>query len=222
MIKLVLLDVDGTITDNERRISTKAIESMRMVQSEYLRVSLVSGNALPVMFGLKTFIGLNAPVFGEAGGAMLDLEVKAFFPIEKISKLCRKLESEKLITGNVTNAWRYCSAGFSMPKGNVSAVRKRTEESGLELVDSKIFWDFVNPGQNKGFAMEVLKEMYNLKYSEILVMGDSFNDLSMFKDGVFKAVPANAEAELQELADYCSPHSYGDAVSDVLSDLDRF
>ncbi|MGC8609583.1 MAG: HAD hydrolase family protein, partial [Thermoplasmata archaeon] len=72
MIRLVAMDVDGTITDKKRLISTKAIESIRQAENNGITVSLLSGNVIPVVYSLKVFIGINGPVFGENGGVMFD------------------------------------------------------------------------------------------------------------------------------------------------------
>ena len=66
--KLLVCDVDGTITDDRKRIQTLGIETLRQVQENGYTVSLCSGNVLPVAFGLSTFIGLKGPVIAENGG----------------------------------------------------------------------------------------------------------------------------------------------------------
>ncbi len=66
--KLLVCDVDGTITDNRKCIQTLGIETLRQVQENGYTVSLCSGNVLPVAFGLSTFIGLRGPVIAENGG----------------------------------------------------------------------------------------------------------------------------------------------------------
>jgi len=60
--KLLVCDVDGTITDNRKCIQALGIETLRQVQENGYTVSLCSGNVLPVAFGLSTFIGLRGPV----------------------------------------------------------------------------------------------------------------------------------------------------------------
>ena len=80
MIKLVLLDVDGTLTDTRRLISVRAVEAIRKAQKEGIIISLASGNVVPVMYGLKTFVGIRAPVFAENGGVMFQNdEIFPFF-----------------------------------------------------------------------------------------------------------------------------------------------
>lgn len=222
MIKLVLLDVDGTITDPNRVISTKAIEAMRKVQNEGVRVCLASGNVLPVMYGLKIFLGLNSPVFAENGGVMYQDEMEIFFSRDKPKAVFESLEKEGLLEGILSNRWRETSYGYFPVEGKEEYITSVSEEAGLVTVDSGYSWHLLNPGQDKGFAMEHLREMYGLNYNEILVMGDSYNDFPMFRKEVFKAVPGNARVALKDIADYVAKSSNGDGVAEVLLNLSSF
>lgn len=222
MIKLVLLDVDGTITDRNRLVSTRTIESIRDTQKKGVTVSLASGNVIPVMYGLKIFIGLNGPVFGENGGVMYQEEVETFFSMDKPMKLFRSLEADGIVHGITSNMWRQSSVAYVPESGKEEAVSAMAEEEGLDTVDSGFSWHLLNRGQNKGFALEHLKKMYSLDYDEILVMGDSFNDISMFKDQVVKAVPSDGEKRLRDIADYVTTSGKGNGAAEVLSSLSRF
>ncbi len=60
--------MDGTITDPSKIIQTLGIEVLRKAQDRGRVVILASGNVLPVVYGLSTFIGLRGPVVAENGG----------------------------------------------------------------------------------------------------------------------------------------------------------
>lgn len=222
MIKLVLLDVDGTITDPRRVISTRAIEAIRKAQEDGVRVSLASGNVLPVMYGLRIFLGLDSPVFAENGGVMFQEKMEVFFSREKPRAVFESLEKEGVLEGILSNRWRETSYGYFPESGREEQITAVAKEAGLVTVDSGYSWHLLNAGQDKGFAMEHLKEMYNLSYSEILVMGDSYNDLPMFRKEVVKAVPGNAKESLKQISDYVARSSNGEGVAEVLSNLSSF
>ncbi len=46
-IRAIVTDIDGSITDKRRRISTKAVEAIRTVEGNGVPVMLASGNVLP-------------------------------------------------------------------------------------------------------------------------------------------------------------------------------
>lgn len=222
MIKLVLLDVDGTITDTERLVSTKSIEAIRSIQKNGVTVSLASGNVIPVMYGLKILLGINGPVFGENGGVMYRESTEAFFSNAEPLKVFNRLVEEDKIEGILSNKWRETSLGYNLIGDSEDYVNSVARSENLATEDSGYSWHLLNKGQNKGFALEHLKKLFDLEYGEMLVMGDSHNDLTMFKKDVVKAVPSNAKEELKERADYISSKNNGDAVAEVLSILDRF
>lgn len=55
---------------------------------------------------------------------------------------------------------------------------------------------------SKGNALSFLTKAYNLSSDEVLVFGDSLNDLSMFETPVIKVAVENASSILKEKADY--------------------
>ncbi|HLH85819.1 MAG TPA: phosphoglycolate phosphatase [Thermoplasmataceae archaeon] len=217
MIKLVLMDVDGTITDRERRVSTEAVNAIRKAQRSGIMVSLVSGNVIPVMYALKTYVGIESPVFGENGGIMLDGDsVQPFFDITKPRQFFDTLLSMGLAQGILTNRWRETSMGYAPAKGMEDRIVKMAAEYDVEVANSGFSWHILNRGQDKGFALSILMRKFNLKHDEIAVIGDSFNDLPMFKDGVVKAVPSNAEPELRKIANLVSERSHGKGTAELL------
>lgn len=223
MIKLVLLDVDGTLTDPSRLISTKALEAIRKVQEEGIIVSLASGNVIPVMYGVKTFVGVKAPVFAENGGAMFHEDaITTFFPINKPRTLFKSLEKEGKVRTILSNRWRLTSMAYVPADGLAEEVTEIAHRRGLVTVDSGFSWHLLNKGQDKGFALDQLREMYGVDYGEILVMGDSYNDAPMFRKNVVKVVPANGEESLKQLSDHITKETNGDGVAEVLLNLSSF
>ena len=223
MIKLVLLDVDGTLTDTGRLISVRAVEAIRKAQKEGIIISLASGNVVPVMYGLKTFVGIRAPVFAENGGVMFQNdEIFPFFSMDKPKELFDRMESEGMLKGILSNRWRLTSMAYVPTGAAPEQIAAEAEKKDLVTVDSGYSWHLLNKGQDKGFALEKLKESYSLDYDEILVMGDAYNDAPMFKKDVVKVVPSNAEESLKAIADHVAKESNGDGVAEVLQNLQSF
>ncbi|GGM78720.1 phosphoglycolate phosphatase [Thermogymnomonas acidicola] len=188
MIRLILSDVDGTITHRDRRIDVAAIEAIRKAIGRGILVSLVSGNVIPVMYGLEVFIGLNAPAFAENGGCYIMKEhVEAFFSKEKPEEFLRHIERITSAYGIFSNAWRLTSMGFGMREDDEERVREEAKKFGVTVTNSGYSWHILNPGQDKAFAFRKLMEMYSLEKDEILVIGDSENDMPMFREAVHSA-----------------------------------
>jgi hydroxymethylpyrimidine pyrophosphatase-like HAD family hydrolase len=58
-------------------------------------------------------------------------------------------------------------------------------------------------------------ELHHLEKEDILVVGDSKNDLSMFVEGVNRATVKNGDPVLKEVSDYISPMNNGEAIPDI-------
>ncbi len=219
MIKLVAMDVDGTLTDKKRRISTKAIESIRKAENRGVTVSLLSGNVIPVVYSLKVFIGINGPVFGENGGVMFDNDnsIRTFFPADKTNAFLNEMSKKTSMRPIFTNKWREASTGFDIDEKDVEFVRAEAEKRGLVIFNSGYSWHLMNKGEDKAFAVSVLMKKFNIGYSETLVIGDSENDLPMFELPVHRASPANCTDSIRKKSEYVSEFSYGDEIQDVFT-----
>ncbi|MEM3949310.1 HAD hydrolase family protein, partial [Saccharolobus sp.] len=64
MIKLVLMDLDGTLTEDRdsTRIDLDAIYAIRLLQEKGIKVGLVSGNSYPILRGLYTYLYLDGGI----------------------------------------------------------------------------------------------------------------------------------------------------------------
>ncbi len=72
---------------------------------------------------------------------------------------------------------------------------------------------------SKANAVKQLQKSMNLKNDEIMIIGDSLNDLSMFETGFVKVAVANAEPILKEKADYISSSSSDLGVAKIIDKI---
>lgn len=221
MIKLVVLDVDGTLTEKNRVILPEVVSAIPEVQGNGTMISLVSGNVIPVMYALKTYLGINGPVFGENGGVMLkDNVVTPFFPKEESVIFYRYLHGKIPIEEILTNRWRETSIAFSAEREAVLKELNGTPHEKLknvDVVDSRYAWHIMSKGQSKAFAIRKLMEMFSFDGNEVLVCGDSDNDYAMYEVPVVKATVANATNSIKKQCEYISPFEHGRGVVDIFS-----
>ena len=94
-IRAIVVDIDGTLTDNNKVMSTKAIDVLRAVQNSGTYVCLASGNTLPVAYGVSTYLGLKGPIIAENGGIVCQGEnVYRLFSPELPEKAYEYLETK--------------------------------------------------------------------------------------------------------------------------------
>ena len=68
MLKGLVTDIDGTLTDRHRRIHTGAIECIRKLCDQGVLVVLASGNTSCFMDALSKMIGTQGAFIAENGG----------------------------------------------------------------------------------------------------------------------------------------------------------
>lgn len=66
---------------------------------------------------------------------------------------------------------------------------------------------------DKGIALKKLCETLNVNMKEVLVFGDNYNDLEMFKNAAYSVATDNAENLLKEKADFVTKSNNQDGVS---------
>jgi len=67
-IRLVMTDVDGTITTGEDSISSVVFRVIRHLEEQDIIVGLVSGRTLPELESLAHDLGITGPIIAENGG----------------------------------------------------------------------------------------------------------------------------------------------------------
>lgn len=86
----------------------------------------------------------------------------------------------------------------------------RSDSRSIDLVHSKA---------SKGQGIMCLKEKMGLDFDRIIVVGNYYNDLSMFEIADFSVAVANSPKKVQEKADYVTASNQKEGVAGFLSKL---
>lgn len=90
----------------------------------------------------------------------------------------------------------------------------------MHLCTSKSnFLEISNPQATKGHALDMLAQMYNVHRHEVMVFGDSCNDLEMLDYAGWAVVMDNAQDDIKKNADYIAPSNDQDGVAVVLEKM---
>src|SRR5690554_979406 len=91
-------------------------------------------------------------------------------------------------------------------------------ENADMFYSADVFIEIMPKGINKGYGIHALKDYYNLNPEEIAVVGDSFNDVSMFEQfNTHSFAMQNSPSEVKKYAKYIV-----DSVDDVISYIEKF
>lgn len=73
-IKAIAVDIDGTITDSDRRICISAIEAIRAAEKIGIPTIIVTGNIFFYATATATLIGTTGGIVAENGGVISEID----------------------------------------------------------------------------------------------------------------------------------------------------
>ena len=224
MYKAFITDIDGTLTDSRRRLSTSAVDEIRRLIDADIPIVLASGNTLCFLDGLSHMIGTDGNVIAENGGVYR----KGFLGTRTVAgnkALCMQAY-EKIVSEVQPKAGelrlfsaelRHSDVAFSRDV-SIDTVNDIIRRMDVVAVDTGFAIHLHTPGLSKGAAFERLAEEMGIAPSGFLAAGDSVNDVSMLKLAGFSVVPSNGTADAKAVADAVLDEPYGDAVAKALAE----
>lgn len=109
--------------------------------------------------------------------------------------------------------------GFNINQEPVDAVKKDLEKftdlSHLSTGRNNV--EVTNLTATKGIALKKYCELTNIKEDEVMVIGDSHNDLSMFENFKYSFAPSNSTKEVLEKAYKVVGDCYEHAVAEAIN-----
>jgi len=232
VLKALVTDVDGTLTDRRRRINTAAVDAVRTLVDAGIEVVLASGNTVCFMDGLCKMVGTDGTIIGENGGVY-----RRGFPgtlrIPGDKKAClaafevlKDYFAEKGVELELYSAqYRFADVAFAR-NIDVDEARRVIHDRQLpvKVLDTGFAVHLQTPGVNKGTALVELAREMGLSPSEMMAIGDSENDTEMLEAAGFGVAVANAPARTRSAADRVTEEAYGDgfveAVKKYFDDLE--
>lgn len=223
MLKALLTDIDGTITDPSRRVNTGAIEMMRSLADKGVEVVLASGNTSCFMDGLCRVIGTKGTFIAENGGVFRigfagTLHLKGDQSpcknaLETVQAYYREQGKEIIL---LSPTYRFTDLAFArtVPSPEVKEILK---DHPVQVIDTGYAIHLQAPGIDKGTALEALAEEMGLQPSDFLAIGDSVNDIHMLRMAGIGVTVANAHPDTKAAAEFIAEKEYGDGFVEAVS-----
>lgn len=113
---------------------------------------------------------------------------------------------EIVITGDSKEAMKYVNKKFQFPYsfGLVTSFYKSQSHGGIYYLEVR------KSGGSKGKGLKKLNNYLKIGIKETAVIGDWFNDRSLFETGALKIAMGNAVPEIKRLADHILTKSFHD------------
>ena len=95
-------------------------------------------------------------------------------------------------------------------------LRKKYSDKLQFIRSGKFFFDILNKGATKGSALTALMKSLDIDKKELVVLGDSPNDLSMFEIAGLKIAVRNSYPEILKKADIITEESYNSGLGKAI------
>ena len=222
MLKALLTDIDGTITDPSRRINTRSIELIRSLVDEGVEVVLASGNTSCFMDALCRMIGTSGTHIAENGGVFrvgfdcpLHLNGDQNIPKKALGILQAHYRNEGIELPILSASYRFTDIAIAriVPAGDIKKVLRETP---VQVIDTGYAIHLQAPGIDKGTALAALAREMDLPLSDFLAIGDSVNDIQMLRTAGIGITVANAHSDVKAVAQYVAEKKYGEGFVEAI------
>ncbi|WP_195575750.1 Cof-type HAD-IIB family hydrolase [Paenibacillus sp. 1001270B_150601_E10] len=218
---LLALDMDGTLLDDEQRVSDENREAIQEAQRAGVTVILSTGRGFVNAVPYADELGLTGPMVTVNGGEVWktphDLHVRHLLErnqVQRMYEITRKYD---------TWFWAYSTKGiynrdkwtavieeedwlkFGYYNEDDDIRGKILDElhtiGGLELTNSSPYNIEINPlGIHKATGVQTVCDLLGLNMSQVVSVGDSLNDLAVIQQSGLGAAMGNAQDRVKEAA----------------------
>ncbi len=213
----IAVDIDGTLTNRKRALNCNAVEALRKVE---VPVILATGNISCFARAAAKLIGVSDIVICENGGVVRFEYDGEDIVLGDKRKCIKALEIlEKHFDFELLD-FEYRKSEICLRRNfDIEEAKKLVEGMGVKIVDSGFAYHITDAEVSKGRALLYVAEKLGIDPRGFAVIGDSENDVEMFKVAGFGIAVANADENLKEVADLVMPSPDGDGVVEALQFL---
>nr|WP_260681934.1 Cof-type HAD-IIB family hydrolase [Alkalicoccobacillus porphyridii] len=222
-IKLVALDIDGTLLNSDHQIPRENIEAITEAQEQGICVILSTGRSLMTCGEFADALKLESYLVTVNGSEIWDKERNLVERnkldsqlVQKMWDLSKEHEDTHIWAAAVGEVWRgempedihqteWLKFGFDIKDDVTRATIREQLESHpeLELSNSSPTNLEINAaGINKALGLEKVGKLLDISLSEMMAVGDSLNDLAMIKEAGIGVAMGNAQKYVKEQADW--------------------
>ncbi|HID60516.1 MAG TPA: phosphoglycolate phosphatase [Hadesarchaea archaeon] len=224
MIRLVAVDIDGTMTFKDRKLDLAAVESIRKAEDSGLPVTLATGNVLTFAEAAATLLGTSGPLIAEDGGIVFDIETGREYILGDRVEADRGLVALEQTFGHLkqTRSSPARLTGLTLKREvPVEDIQKVLRNEGLSLVavDSGFAIHIRTPDVNKGNALRKISSIMGVPLAEIAAIGDGPNDVEMLQMAGTSFAVANSPDEVKCVCTHVTNFPYGKGTAEAIEHI---
>lgn len=235
--KLIALDMDGTVLDDEQKISVENKEWINRALDAGITVSFSTGRGMQSVepytkdLDLKTpMVTVNGSEVWKAPGELLNRHLMDAEKIDMMHQIAVEHDIwfwsyavEGLFNKDNwqpdLNSKHWLKFGYYTENDDIRQKIKRTIASWdvMEITNSHPFNIECNPkGVNKASGLQEVCRFLGIEMSEVVAIGDSMNDEAMIRSAGLGVAMGNAQDEIKGFADLVTKTNVENGVAKVI------
>ncbi|MCL2862918.1 MAG: phosphoglycolate phosphatase [Methanimicrococcus sp.] len=214
-------DIDGTVTHDDRRLSAGALSAAHCLSGRFPLV-LVTGNTLCFSRTISKLLGTRSPIIAENGGIILpDYDAAPIIKRPKMDEIHAALSliSENLPIRLHDYSERVTDVSFSKTVSADEILPYLSDFPNLSLVDTEYAFHITDNNICKGAALTDLAGMMGTSAKKFVAIGDSENDIDMFRASGLSFAVSNASPLVKKEADIVLKNSFGEGFAEAINYL---
>ncbi len=224
MIRLVAVDIDGTLTFKDRKLDAAALGAIRKVESAGIPVALATGNVLAFAEAAAVLLGTSGPLIAEDGGVVFDPSTGQEHVLGDRVEVDRALAALERAFGPLeqTRSSPARLTGITLKHTNpVEDFSKVLQDAGSPIiaVDSGFAIHLRSPDVNKGNALRKISSITKIPLAEIAAIGDGPNDVEMLQTAGLSFAVANSVEEAKRASTHVTNLPYGKGVAEAIDKI---
>lgn len=236
-IKLIALDMDGTLLHDDNNVSTYTKEVITKALAQNVQVVLCTGRPLAMCYAYAEDLQLDSYIIVNNGAEIwtVDRELveRHIFDAGKVQSLWQLGEERHIhrwavatddIFRNSTRPdhfnnhdWLKIGYGNLDDETRNYLLHKLADDQTIEITNSSPTNLEINPiGVNKLQAVQRLCQLSNITLQEVMAVGDSMNDFKMLSEVGLGVAVENAQQEILDVADVVTDSNNKDGVAKAI------
>ena len=204
MTRVIVTDLDGTLTSRDLVLSPKVIEAVRIAKKHGIRIRIATGNAFPIATAVSRYTGMNDYVISENGCIIGKHGIirKTFGDPEESRKAFEYARDVLKAKPKPRNDRRRIDFVFE-PSVDPKRLEEELRKAGFRVrVTYSGYAVHVLPeGVSKGKALRRLLEYKNIPRERVVAIGDGPNDVELFEVASIKVAPEDGHEIAKNAAD---------------------
>ncbi|MHA0856676.1 HAD family hydrolase [Paenibacillus sp. CMAA1364] len=236
--KLLALDMDGTLLNDEQHISLETKKWIRLAIERGIHVCISTGRAFNSAYPYAEQLGLNTPMVTVNGSeiwrAPHELHHRSLFDVARIKELHeiaiemdtwfwaysvdQVYNKERWVQGALEDH-EWLKFGYYTEDKDVlhDILMKLQDMNGLEITNSSPSNLEINPqGVNKATGILEICKLLDIDMCEVIAVGDSLNDLAAIQQCGLGVAMGNAQQQVKDEADMVVASNNDDGIVEVI------